>query len=177
MAEVNTLARPYAKAAFEAAQAAKTLEQWSKSLATLSAVTQQEKVLDLISNPSLTAGQKAKVVQEICGDEVKIIATLINTLAENRRLELCPEIAELFEKLKAELEKSVEVQVTSAFELSANQAKTLTEKLTTKLGRDVKLVTSVDNSIIGGVIIRTDDLVIDGSVTGKLAKLAEAMYS
>ncbi|AJQ92797.1 F0F1 ATP synthase subunit delta [Gynuella sunshinyii] len=177
MAEVNTLARPYAKAAFEAAQAAKTLEQWSESLATLSAVTQQEKVLELISNPSLTASQKAQVIQGVCGEETKVISTLITTLAENRRLELCPGIAALFEEFKAELEKSVEVQVTSAFELTADQEKSLTEKLTTKLGRDVKLVTSVDNSIIGGVIIRTNDMVIDGSVTGKLAKLAEAMYS
>ncbi|WP_428243571.1 F0F1 ATP synthase subunit delta [Gynuella sp.] len=177
MAEVNTLARPYAKAAFEAAQAAKTLEQWSESLAILSAVTQQEKVLELISNPSLTASQKAQVIQDVCGEEAKVISTLITALAENRRLELCPEIAALFEELKAELEKSVEVQVASAFELTADQEKSLTEKLTTKLGRDVKLVTSVDNSIIGGVIIRTNDMVIDGSVTGKLAKLAEAMYS
>jgi len=178
MAELSTLARPYAKAAFDAALSANELADWSKSLATLAAVSEHDRVQEVLANPSLTTKAKSDSLVSVCGDDLTANAkNLVATLAENKRLELLPEIAEQYELLKAEQEKSVEVQVTSAFELTADQEKNLSQKLKAKLGRDVNLVTTVDDNMIGGVIIRANDLVIDGSVKGKLAKLAEAMYS
>lgn len=178
MAEISTLARPYAKAAFQFALDAKALGDWSESLATLASVSQDKKVAGLLHEPSATAESKAQALLDVCSGELKAdVSNLISILSENKRLDLFEEIADQFEKLKAEQEKSVEVNVTTAYELSKAQQKALVEKLTAKLGRDVTLVSVVDESLIGGVVIRTDELVIDASITGKLAKLAEAMYS
>ncbi len=178
MAGISTLARPYAKAAFQFANDAKALGDWSESLATLASVSQDEKVAALLKEPSATAAIKAQSLLDVCSGELKAdVGNFVTVLSENKRLDLFEEISVQFEKLKAEQEKSVEVRVTTAFELSPAHEKALVEKLTKKLGREVTLVSTVDQSIIGGVVIRTDDLVIDSSVTGKLAKLAEAMYS
>lgn len=178
MAELSTLARPYAKAAFNAALDDKQLDQWSTVLATLAAISEQEAIAELIANPSLSASDKAGKLKEIAGDTLNEGgANLVDILAGNRRLALLGEISEQFEALKAEQEKSADVLVTSAFSLSDSQQKSLTEKLSTKLGRKVNLTVDVDDALIGGVVIKSGDMVIDGSVRGKLAKLAEAMNS
>src|SRR5690606_18202377 len=98
-------------------------------------------------------------------------------VAENKRLDLLPAIAEMYEQLKAEQEKLVEVEVISAFTLSQEQQDKLAKALSARLSREVRLNASEDASLIGGVVIRAGDLVIDGSVSGKLAKLAEALKS
>jgi F-type H+-transporting ATPase subunit delta len=98
-------------------------------------------------------------------------------LAEKQRLALLPEIALQFEQLKAAQEKSVDVNLTTAYALDDAQQQQLAQALSTKLGREVKLTSQVDKSILGGVVVRSDDLVIDGSVRARLAKLAEAMNS
>jgi len=178
MAELSTLARPYAKAAFSVASEQSSLADWSAMLSTLAAVTLEKNVSTVMSNPSLTSAEKATFVSELCSEELSDSGKqLVGTLAENHRLSLLPEIFNQFQVLKSELEKSVSVVVTSAFELSETQENTLSEKLAIKLGRDVSITTIIDKSIIGGVVIRADDFVIDGSVSGKLAKLAEAMNS
>lgn len=178
MAELSTLARPYAKAAFQLASEHKGLDQWSQMLSVLAAVSLDEKVQSILASPDLTFAEKASVLNQIAGEALNETANrLVEQLSENNRLSLLPEIASQYEELKAELEKSVEVQVTSAFPLSDAQTNTLIEKLKAKLGQDVSIATEIDTSIIGGVVIRANDLVIDGSVRGKLAKLAEAMNS
>lgn len=177
MAEPSTLARPYAKATFEAAKAASNVAAWSQSLATLAAVSLEEKVQSLLVNPASTASQKVEMIVNVAPEEGAMVKNLLSALAEQNRLTLLPEVSEQVEKFRADEEQSVNVTVSSAFALNAKQEDRLKEKLKTKLGRDVQLVTEIDKSLIGGVIIRTDDLVIDGSVTGKLTKLAEAMYS
>ena len=178
MAELSTYARPYAKASFAVATDQKALAKWSDMLSTLAAVTLDEKVSIVLGNPGLTASDKANFVNELCGEELNEEAKhLVNTLAENHRLSILAEIATQFDLLKAEQEGSVDVVITSAFELSAAHKTTLSEKLAVKLGREVSITTEIDTAIIGGVIIRANDLVIDGSVSGKLAKLAEAMNS
>jgi len=178
MAELSTLARPYAKAAFNVASEQNGLANWSAMLSTLAAVTLEQNVATVLSNPSLTSADKANFVTNLCADDLNDAGKqFVNTLADNHRLPLLAEIFNQFQVLKSELEKSVDVTVTSAFELSDTQQNTLSEKLAAKLGRDVSITTVVDNSIIGGVIIRADDFVIDGSVSGKLAKMAEAMNS
>jgi F-type H+-transporting ATPase subunit delta len=101
----------------------------------------------------------------------------IALLAENRRLALLPEILAQFEQLKANQQKSVDIDVTTAFELDEQQQQKLTQAIGAKLGREVKMTSQVDKSILGGVVIRSADLVIDGSVRARLAKLTEAMSS
>ncbi|MCV6612986.1 MAG: F0F1 ATP synthase subunit delta [Amphritea sp.] len=178
MAELNTVARPYSKAAFEHAVAKGSLDQWSEVLTTAAAVAQHETMQLVLGNPGLTSEQKAEAMISVCDEQMEETSkNFIALLAENQRLALLPEIAAQFEQLKANQQHSVEVSVTTAFDLGEQQQQKLTQALSSKLGREVSLTAEVDKSIIGGVIVRTEDLVIDGSVRARLAKLAEAMNS
>ncbi len=176
MAELTTLARPYAKAAFEFANDANELDAWSSMLALAAAVAAHKNMARLISSPVFTAQEKTKTFIDICGDELSAkCQNFITNLAVNKRLALLPEIHALFENLKAQLQKSVEVQVTTAYELSAELQQKLATALSAKLNCEVSVESSVDQNLLGGVVIRAGDTVIDGSVRGRLAKLAEAM--
>jgi F-type H+-transporting ATPase subunit delta len=178
MAELSTLARPYAKAAFEYALQGNELSAWSTQLATAAAVVGDDRVSSVLSDPALTAEQQAQALIGICGDEMGSKAcNFVSILADNKRLALLPEISSLFEQLKANQEKSVDVQVISAYDLAEGAEQKLAEALKTKLERDVRVDTVVDSELLGGVLIRAGDLVIDGSVRGRLNKLAEAMNS
>ena len=178
MAELTTLARPYAKAAFEHAQAHQQLASWSAMLGLAAAVSQDVRMQSVLKAPRLTSTEKAATFIEVCGDKFDAqVQNFIHIVAENERLALLPEIAELFELYKAEQEKSVDVDVTSAFALSAEQQDKLAKVLSARLSREVRLHAAEDASLIGGVVIRAGDLVIDGSVRGKIAKLAEALKS
>lgn len=176
MAELSTLARPYAKAAFEFADNSDALTQWSNELSLAAAVARTEKIVKLLSSPSLTSAQQAESFIAVCGDELSSnVKNFMQVLSTNKRLSLLPEISALYEAFKANREKSVEVDITSAFELDDAIQKTLSQALTAKLKRDVKVQTTVDKSLIGGVVIRAADVVIDSSIRGRLAKLAEVM--
>ncbi|WP_442111059.1 F0F1 ATP synthase subunit delta [Pseudomonas sp. NUPR-001] len=178
MAELTTLARPYAKAAFEHAQAHQQLANWSAMLGLAAAVSQDDTMQRLLKAPRLTSAEKAATFVEVCGDKFDVQAkSFIQVAAENERLLLLPEISALFELYKAEQEKSVDVEVTSAFALNQEQQDKLAKVLSARLDREVRLQVSEDASLIGGVVIRAGDLVIDGSVRGKIAKLAEALKS
>lgn len=174
MAELTTLARPYAKAAFEYARETKDLDGWSSSLALVAAVSQDDVVAKLLDSPTLTAEQKATALTDLCGDKLQAkVKAFISVLAENKRLDLVGQIYSLFENLKAQQEKFSDVQVISAFALDSAVEQSLSDKLKTVLLSDVALKTDVDKSLIGGVIVRSGDTVIDGSVKGRLNKLAE----
>jgi F-type H+-transporting ATPase subunit delta len=178
MAELSTLARPYAKAAFEFALSDKDLAGWSARLATAAAVSCTETMQKVLSSPSLTSDQQAQYFIDVCGEELaEKSRNLIKVLAQNKRLSLLPEIRKLYEGFKANREKSVEVDVATAFELDESLQEKLATALSSKLERDVNVQTVVDKGLIGGVIIRAADVVIDGSVRGRLAKLAETMNS
>ncbi|MCB1669512.1 MAG: F0F1 ATP synthase subunit delta [Gammaproteobacteria bacterium] len=178
MAELTTLARPYAKAAFEVALADNDLKSWSSLLGNAAAVAQNGEVKSILAAPSLSSGQVAQAFIDICGDGLNDKGrNLIRLLAENKRLMLLPEISELYEMLKANQEKSLDVEVTTAFEISSEVSSALVEALKRRLQRDIRLATRVDQSLIGGALIRAGDTVIDNSVRGKLAKLAESMNS
>ncbi|NVK40828.1 MAG: F0F1 ATP synthase subunit delta [Oceanospirillaceae bacterium] len=178
MAELNTVARPYTKAAFEFALAQGELESWSKMLATAAVVAQDERMAQVLSTPALSSEQKAAAMISVCEDDLNDAGrNFISLLAENGRINLLPAIQAQFEQLKARQEASVDIDVTTAFELDEQQQQKLTQAIGTKLGRSVKMTTQVDKSILGGVVIRSEDLVIDGSVRARLAKLAEAMTS
>lgn len=178
MAELTTLARPYAKAVFEFALNAGDLSGWSIQLATLAAITEQEKVKALLNSPAATSQEQAQTLINICGEELSQHAqNYVYILAENKRLALLAEIFQLYSELKAAQESSVDVEVTSAFALDEAAEANMVQVLTKALNQQVKLQTVVDNSLIGGVVIRAGDTVIDSSVSGKLAKLAERLAS
>ena len=178
MAELSTLARPYARAAFEYARDNSDLKTWSAQLQTAAAVTVDDTMQLVLSNPALTAEQQARALTEVCGDAFDSQGSnFISILADNKRLTLLPEIYALFETYKANQERTVDVQVYSAFDVAEETRQTLAQVLTTKLEREVKVDSIVEPSLLGGVLIRAGDLVIDGSVRGRLNKLAEAMNS
>ena len=178
MAELTTLARPYAKAAFEVAVADGGLKNWSKMLAVAASVAVNDSVAAVLSSPALAAEQLAQSLIEVCGDELDDKGqNFVRLLAENKRLSLLPEISMLFEVLKANQEKSVDVEITTAFEISSDISNKLAKALKTRLQREIKLATRVNQNLIGGAVIRAGDTVIDNSIRGKLSKLAELMNS
>jgi F-type H+-transporting ATPase subunit delta len=176
MAESITIARPYAKAAFEAARANNALAAWSEMLAFASAVSQDEKMKVVLDHPALTSEHKAQAFFDVCTDKLDENGKrYISVLSENKRLNLLPKIADLFENFKSQLEQSIDVEVESAFELSSAQQDKLAQALSKKLDRTVVVTSTTNESLIGGAVIRARDLVIDASVRGKIAKLAEAI--
>ena len=178
MAELSTLARPYAKAAFEYAAQAGELQSWSDSLSTAGSVAQQPNVVKLLSSPSVTAQQQATALIEICGDALDERGqNFLTVLSENHRLQLLPEISLQFDVLKANREKAVDVELVAAHELDAEQQQKLSDALSAKLERKVNMQVSLDKNLLGGAVIRAGDLVIDGSIRGRLAKLAESLHS
>ena len=178
MAELTTLARPYAKAAFEIALQGNALDAWSKMLRLSAAVSGDDSVRSLLINPALSSSQIAQSFIDVCGEELDEKGqNFIRLLAENKRLGLLTEVSDLFEALKANQEKSVDVEITTAFEISSDVSNKLAESLKSRLQREIKLSTSIDPSLIGGAVIRAGDTVIDSSVRGKLNKLAESLNS
>ena len=176
--ELTTCARPYAKAAFQYAVDQNALESWSGMLKSGAAVVQNEAISALLGLPSLTAQQKADTLIDVCGDILNTGGqNFVRVLAENSRITLLPQIADLYEAFKAEQEHSIDAEVISAFALSDDQLNKLAEKLKNKLSSEVRLSNTVDPELIGGAVIRAGDLVIDSSVKTRLAKLAHAMNS
>jgi len=178
MAELTTLARPYAKAAFEFSLAANQLQAWSDMLALAAAVAQQDGISEVLGSPAMTSQEKGTAFINVCGDQLNDKASnFVRVLADNQRLSLLPEIFQLFELMKSNQEKSIDVEVATAFALSDDLENKLAKALSAKLDRDVKVHSEVDKTLLGGAVIRAGDTLIDGSVRGRLAKLAEAMNS
>ncbi len=178
MSETITLARPYARAAFEFAAERGALDQWAEVLGMLGAVALAPEIAPLLSDPAVTPKRRADILLEVAGGEVDEHGrNFVHLLAANRRLTLLPDIAAQYEVLKAEHEKAVQVEAISAFPLSAQQVGVISENLERKLQRKVNVEARVDESLIGGVLIRAGDKVIDGTIRGRLERLAESMHS
>lgn len=178
MAELSTLARPYARAAFEYADTTGNVDSWAAMLNLAAALLAEEKVVELVGSPTLPSQTIAAQFIGLLGDEAgEPGQNFISTLATNKRLALLPEIATQFNQFKAQREKSVDVTITSAFDLTDETATKLETALAANLERQVRLTTETDKSLLGGVVIRAGDTIIDGSVRGRLAKLAESMNS
>jgi F-type H+-transporting ATPase subunit delta len=173
MAEKVTIARPYAKAAFEFARERDSFAQWSDALRIASAVVADEDVEKLLTNPRATPAQLVELIAGVAGDTLDDNGkNFLNTLAQNRRLGLLPEIAAMYETLRAEIEQVADVHVTSAVPLDAAQRAKLATALKKRLRREVRLHESVDASLIGGAVVRSGDMVIDGSLKARLDRLA-----
>ncbi len=176
MAELRTLARPYAKAAFQVACDANGVQSWADQLSTLGAICAESRVASMVGSSTIAANEQVATLVKLGGGELdKPVENFLHILSENKRLPLLPAIAELFAELKANHEKSVEVNISSAFELDEGVEAKLSQALKDKLQRDIKVNTEVDSDLLGGVLIRAGDIVIDGSIKGRLAKLSEAM--
>lgn len=176
MAELTTLARPYAKAAFEFARESGALDAWSGALGFLAEVVANDTVQNKIDDPSVADSELLSMFQAVAGEHLnEQVTNFVKLLIENGRLPTLPDVAALFEILKAEAEGAVDVDVTSVEPVSEEYKQSLTEALRKKLGRDVRLNFSLDESLIGGALIRAGDLVIDGTVRGRLNQLSGAL--
>jgi F-type H+-transporting ATPase subunit delta len=176
MADRATIARPYARAAFAHARESRDLATWSKLLGSAAMAAVDPRVSRLIGNPHVTGEQLVELLADVSnGAGGKGGTNFLLALAENRRLALLPEIATQFEALRAEIENVIDVEIITAREIAAPQEKRLTEALTRRLGREVRMHTRIDESLLGGAIVRAGDLVIDGSLKGRLARLGSAL--
>jgi len=177
MAELNTIARPYAKAAFELAVEKHAVQAWHEMLFFAGEVVKNPQVANVI-NGSSSPAKSADLVVQICGDQLNEYGqNLVKLMAENGRLPALPAVAELFGEFRRAHENEIEVAVTSATELSDSQRQSLVVSLEKRLARKVKLNCSVDASLVGGMIIHAGDEVIDGSIRGKLDRLSLALQS
>ena len=176
MAESLTIARPYAQAAFLFASQHHTLKDWSEMLQLLAAVAADPAMADMIDNPQLTDRQLSDLFISIGGEQInEKCHNFIRLLAENGRLQLLPEIAALFEIQRREAENTVQARMVTAYPASDSQKDAVIAALKKRLQRDIELECTTDSSLLGGAIIRAGDLVIDGSVRGKLERLGNAL--
>ena len=176
MAELLTVARPYAKAAFEYARDHDALDSWSQSLNFLGVVVADSDVRRLLGNPTFRNDQKVSLLTDMTpGKQDEALQRFLVVLAEQGRLTSLTSIAEQFERLRAEHEQRIDVNVISAYKLDSKQKTKLANALKKRLNREISITTQVDKSLIGGVILRAGDTVIDGSVRGRLNRLSEAL--
>jgi len=177
MSEYTTVARPYAKAAFDFAVEQGAIENWHEMLEFAAQVEQQSDIRSFLKG-ALNREHSLKVFLGVCGEQLNENGqNLIKILASNDRIHALPEVARLFAELRADYEKEITVEVTSAVELSDAQQQSLSAALEKRLERKVKLNCSVDAATVGGLLIKAGDLVIDGTLRSKLARLANTLQS
>jgi len=178
MAERATVARPYARAAFAHASEAGRVAEWSGWLATGRDVVASEEFQKLERSPGITSADLSGLVTGICGDALDVHGkAFLAILSENGRLDFLPEITARFEELKAESENVADAEVVSAAALDEEQKERLAGALRRRLRRDVRLHCSVDPALIGGAVVRSGDLLIDGSLKGRLERLQTELTS
>ena len=179
MAENSTLARPYARAVFELARDKSAFDRWSKVLSVLASLSADTSVQAMLTSPKAAPAVRAEVLSELAGKSGEKLdpqaRNFVQLLAENRRLALIPEIAADYERLRAEAENTLEVELKAAMPVDAAEQKLIADALHKKLGRKITLKYVEDKTLIGGAVIRAGDLVIDGSVREKLALLTAAL--
>ncbi len=183
MAENITIARPYARAAFELAAETGKLEAWSQSLEAAASAVAEPDFQSMLGSPYVSPGQLADLLGDVVtrtlgehlGDVELQAGNLFRVMAENGRLHLLSAVSRLFAELRAEKENVLDVRLVSATPVSEVLKLKFTSVLERKLGRKVRLQCDVDGSLIGGAVIQADDTVIDGSLRGRLNKLAGAM--
>ncbi len=176
MSEAITAARPYAQAAFDEAQKQGDLKGWSEVLQAGAAASANAEVKIVIGSPRATDKQLEALMLAVTNAQAgSAQGNFVRLLVENQRLALLPEIAQMYEALRAEAEKSVDVVVASAFELSEAQKQKISDSLKKRMGRDIKLACEVDKALLGGVVIRAGDKVIDGSARTRLSEMASAL--
>lgn len=176
MADFSTLARPYAKAAFELARDSGDYASWSDALKAMAGLIVAPQVAQLVGNPALARADLATTLVSALASKLgKEPLALLQLLIENGRLAALSAIVEQFEALRAEAQRRVEVDVTSASAVEPAQQQALSEGIRKRLDRDVTVRWHVDPALIGGAVIRAGDLIIDGSLSGELERLQTAL--
>lgn len=176
MSDYTTVARPYARAIYQQAVETSAVDSWSDALALMSAVADNAEMRALMDSPQFGGEQKAELMLKVVGDKLSAQQqNLLKLLAENGRLKTLAEIARQFEAYRAEAEGKIDAEVVSAFPLTREQEVSITNMLKAKLGREVSISTSTDESLIGGVVIKAGDTIIDGSMKSQLESLALAL--
>ncbi len=183
MADNKTIARPYAQAIFEIAESAGTLDEWSETLSLAGQLLGSSELVEYLGDPDFDDKQRFEFLTGLfanagaallAGDDVKG-SNLLKLLLENGRVPVLPEISQHFEALKAKVENTVDAVIRSAAPVSEEQQRDIARSLTERLGRDVRITTEIDESLIGGAVIRAGDVVIDGSLRARLEGLANAL--
>ena len=173
MAEKTTIARPYAKAAFQEARGDGRLGPWSDTLRAAATAVRDPRVHELLGNPSVNGDELAQFVMGVSGSGIDEHGqNFFRMLAENHRLGFLPEISTLFDEFKDQEESVVDVTVTSAAPIDAAQQAALSKALERKLKRSVRLHCETDPALIGGAVLRAGDTVIDGSLLSRLKRIA-----
>lgn len=180
MSNTSTIARPYAKAVFEHAVSVQQLSEWSQYLQSLAQAVFEPQTKQFIENPSTTPTMHVELLLAIFSKVNTSVAldamqSFISLLAQNKRLLALPDISAQYEMLRAQHEKTLEVQVTSFSELTESQQNNLINSLSQRMQRQITVKVTIDKSLLGGAVIRAGDLVIDGSVKGKLNNLRAAI--
>jgi len=173
MSDFTTAARPYANAVYDLAHENSALDSWGDALANLAAVVSDAQMRELLDDPETGKTQKGELILQVLGDKLnEQQQNLVKLMAENGRLKLMPDVVEQFEVARAKAENKIEAEVVSAFELTAEQISELVNTLKKKLGCDVTLTSTIDESLIGGVVIKAGDTIIDASMKSQLDSLA-----
>ncbi len=176
MAEISTIARPYAVAAYKLGREQKTLGKWSEMLGFAAAVANDAQIKAFIQDPKVVSNDLQTTFLKVCGDQLNENAqNLVKVLVEYGRLSILPEISSAFEALKAQDEGTLDAQIIAAAKPSAAEIKDLVKRLEVKFGKKIEASVSVDPEIIGGIKIVVGDTVIDASVKGQLQNLAYAL--
>jgi F-type H+-transporting ATPase subunit delta len=181
MSDFETVARPYSRAIFELASEQKNLQGWSDVLQLAAQVVSDEAMQALVASPSMLASDLAELLVSIMSgvaDGPKItqeVKNLVALLAENDRLLGLPEIAAGYETFKQEAEGTIEIEVTTAQELTAEQNNSIVNNMKKRLGKEVTITAKIDESLLAGAIIKAGDLVIDGTARGQLNKLTSQL--
>lgn len=177
MSEYTTVARPYAKAAFDFAVEQGAIEKWHEMLSFASEVEQNDEIQVFLKS-ALNRNHALEVFISVCGEQLDEKGqNLVKIMASNDRIHALPEVARLFGELRADYDKAVTVDVTSAVKLTKAHEKSLMQALEKRLERKVKLNCSVDSSTVGGLLIKAGDLVIDSTLRSKLSRLANTLQS
>lgn len=177
MTQPLTIARPYARAAFEIASASGAQNEWAEKLAFAAEVAAEPQVVALFGDPRIVPAAMAALFMRTGEPRESTFEQFIALLADNRRLRELPEIAALFEQLKRDAEHVLKVHVKSAVPMDDAEAAHLVEALKRRFGSDIELERSVDPSVLGGAIIDAGETVIDGSLRSRLAKLESALIN
>jgi F-type H+-transporting ATPase subunit delta len=175
-ADATTIARPYAEAVFERALEGDQLDAWSETLGLLASTVRDPALAELIGSPKLEKSQMTDLLLDIVGESLSDEGkNLIRLLVDNGRLSVLPDIAKLFEARKSAHRGVLDVEITSAYALKPSETQHLADVLRRKLGREVRITSEKDPELIGGIRVRAGDMVIDGSVSGQLVKLANEL--
>lgn len=176
MAELATIARPYAEAVYRIAKQGNALQEWSDALAMIAGVYEDPQMQAAMANPKVGAADIERLLLAICGERINGVArNLIQLLVHNRRLMVVPEIREMFEQLKLQDEGKLDARISSAFPMADNQRDQVVNMLSTRFKRKINATVTVDPELIGGIKVEVGDKVWDASVRGKLQTMAATL--